>query len=100
MSLKQVADKHAPSSSIGTSCLNLIAGQPVCIYLPPYRYPGPILAGAIFTPDQLPVPRQPDIVSGCTKFEYTDNDGRPGLANLLLEHGITRHDWNVWNWPT
>ncbi|KAF2830247.1 hypothetical protein CC86DRAFT_464656 [Ophiobolus disseminans] len=92
-------DLYRWNPSIGTSCFGLIAGQPVCTNVAGYVYRGPILAGAIFTPEQLPVPRQPDIVAGCTKFEYLDNEGKPGLAHILLQNGITMRQWNEWNWP-
>ena len=86
------------TSEIGTSCFGLIAYKPVCISVSPYTYPGRIVAGTIFTADQTPVPRQPDIVSECTKFEYTNNEGHPSLANLLRENGLSKVQWNKWNW--
>ena len=89
---------HNPSS-IGTSCFNLIAGDRICINVPGYTYPGPIKAGDIFTLEQLPVPRLPNIVSSCTKFEYTDAEGKPGFASILATNGITLRQWRVWNWP-
>ena len=42
----------------------------------------------------------PGIVPNCTKFEYTDAKGQPGLPAILKENGISRETWNAWNFPT
>lgn len=68
--------------------------------MPGYVFPGPVKAGDVWTPDEGPVPVMPGIVSNCTKFEYTDGDGKPGLSGLLKENDFTKEQWNEWNFPT
>jgi len=85
---------------IGKSCFGLRAYVPVCIGVSGYVYPGPVLAGDTRTPEQNPVPVMPGIVPNCTKFEYVDNAGSPRLADLLKENGISKVQWNSWNFPS
>jgi hypothetical protein len=93
-------DLLAWNPELGKECFGLRAYVPVCIGVPGYVYPGPVLGGAIRTPEQNPVPVMPGIVPNCTKFEYTDNKGVPTLANILSENKITKVQWNSWNLPT
>ncbi|KAF2872967.1 hypothetical protein BDV95DRAFT_490994, partial [Massariosphaeria phaeospora] len=85
---------------LGKECFGLQAYVPVCTGVTGYKYPGPVEGGAIWTPDQTPVPVQPGIVSNCTKFEYTDNTGKPYLRDMLSANGITKQQWNSWNFKT
>ncbi|KAF2708410.1 carbohydrate-binding module family 50 protein [Pleomassaria siparia CBS 279.74] len=85
---------------LGQTCFGLTAYVPVCVSVPGYVFPGAVKAGDIFTPDQTPVPVQPSIVSNCTKYEYTDRTGLPILATVLSSNGITKQQWNSWNFPT
>lgn len=87
-------------SQIGTNCFGLIAYNDICINVSGYVYPGPVIAGAIFTRDETPVPVQPDIVANCNKFEYTDNTGKPGFAAMFSQNRITKTQWNQLNWPS
>ena len=89
----------AQRSEIGTTCFGLKTGSPVCIGVLDFVSPGPVLAGAIFTRDETPVPVQPEIVANCNKFEYTDTDGKPGLAAIISQNRIMQTQWNQWNWP-
>jgi hypothetical protein len=91
-------DLYRWNPSIGLTCSGLIAGSSICINTPGYTYPGPIQAGAIWTAVQNPVPQMPDIVAGCKYFEYTDAKGNPSLEQILSDNGITRTQWNAWNW--
>ncbi|KAF2639278.1 hypothetical protein P280DRAFT_369333, partial [Massarina eburnea CBS 473.64] len=93
-------DLYAWNPEIGTSCFGLRAYVPVCISVPGYTYPGPVEGGDIFTPEQTPIPVQPGIVANCTKFEYTDNSGKPTRADIWAENGITQAQWNGWNFPS
>lgn len=93
-------DLLAWNPEIGKECFGLHAYVPVCIGVPGYTYPGPVKAGDIWTAEEIPVPVMPGIVSNCTKFEYTDSTGKPTLASLLTENGITKQQWNSWNFPT
>lgn len=74
--------------------------MPVCIGVPNYVYPGPVKGGDIWTAAQNPVPVMPGIVANCTKYEYTDVNGVPILANILTENSISKVQWNQWNVPT
>ncbi|KAJ4298006.1 hypothetical protein N0V90_005905 [Kalmusia sp. IMI 367209] len=93
-------DLLAWNPEIGNSCFGLQAYVPVCIGVPGYVYPGAVKGGDVWTPEQIPVPVMPGIVSNCTKFEYTDAKGVPTLASLLTENKITKQQWNSWNVPT
>ncbi|KAF1977828.1 hypothetical protein BU23DRAFT_550508 [Bimuria novae-zelandiae CBS 107.79] len=93
-------DLLAWNPEIGKECFGLIAYVPVCIGVPGYTFSGPVEAGDIWTPEEIPVPVMPGIVPNCTKFEYTDAAGSPGLASILTENGITKEQWNSWNFPT
>ncbi|KAF2190677.1 carbohydrate-binding module family 50 protein [Zopfia rhizophila CBS 207.26] len=84
---------------IGKECFGLRAYVPVCIGVPGYEYPGPVKGGDIMTAADTPVPVQPNIISNCTKFEYTDSKGSPNLATILQTNGITKQQWNEWNVP-
>ncbi|KAH8730537.1 hypothetical protein GQ44DRAFT_700479 [Phaeosphaeriaceae sp. PMI808] len=92
-------DLYRWNPEIGTSCGGLIAGQPVCINLPPYAYPGPVKAGDIFTLQQDPVPRIPNIISTCNKFIYTDGNGIPSRESIVSNAtlGVTLQQWKEWN---
>ncbi|KAF1951010.1 hypothetical protein CC80DRAFT_496303 [Byssothecium circinans] len=93
-------DLYNWNPEIGTTCFGIRAHVPVCIGVPGYSYPGPIEGGDIYTPEQTPIPVQPGIVANCTKFEYTDNNGKPTRAQIWAENGITQEQWNGWNFPT
>ncbi|KAJ4356278.1 uncharacterized protein N0V89_004309 [Didymosphaeria variabile] len=93
-------DLLAWNPEIGKECFGLQAYVPVCISVPGYTYPGPVKGGDIWTPEEIPVPVMPGIVSNCTKFEYTDATGVPVLANIFTENKITKQQWNSWNFPT
>lgn len=93
-------DLLAWNPELGKECFGLRAYVPVCINVPGYVYPGAVEAGDVWTAEQGPVPVMPGIVRNCTKFEYTDAKGEPGLARLLEENGVSRREWNGWNFPT
>ncbi|KAK3215393.1 hypothetical protein GRF29_19g3145239, partial [Pseudopithomyces chartarum] len=80
-------DLLAWNPELGKECFGLRAYVPVCINVPGYVYPGAVEAGDVWTAEQGPVPVMPGIVRNCTKFEYTDAKGEPGLARLLEENG-------------
>ncbi|KAJ4300842.1 hypothetical protein N0V90_002930 [Kalmusia sp. IMI 367209] len=91
-------DLFAWNPEILQTCTGLQAYVPVCIGVPGYQYPGPVKGGDTKAADQTPVPVQA-VVSGCTKYEYTDSKGVPSFSTLLSTNHITQHQWNVWNWP-
>ncbi|KAF2740919.1 hypothetical protein EJ04DRAFT_481131 [Polyplosphaeria fusca] len=93
-------DLYLWNPEIGRQCFGLQAYVPVCINVSGYKYPGAVKGGDFATPDQIPVPIQPGIVSNCTKFEYTDKTGNPGLAKILSSNKITKQQWNGWNFPS
>jgi hypothetical protein len=64
----------------------------------PYTYPGPIQGGAIFKAEQNPVPQLPDIAAGCKTFQYTDATGYPNVPTMVSQNGISKTQWNAWNW--
>lgn len=92
-------DLYNWNPEIGKQCFGLWAFVPVCIGVTGYKYPGPVKGGDIWTADQNPIPVMPDIVSTCTKFEYTDSKGVPRLDQILKTNGITKVQWNTWNLP-
>ena len=88
------------NSEIGRECFGLRAFVPVCIGVSGYTYPGPVEGGDTRTPGQIPVPVQPGIVRECSRFIYTDGSGVPTLGNILAQNGISKRQWNEWNYPT
>jgi hypothetical protein len=88
------------NSTIGVTCNGLYAYAPVCINVPGYTYQGPIQGGAIFTAGENPVPRMPEIISGCTKFAFMDASGQPSLSKIWTDNRVTKSQWNSWNWPS
>ncbi|CAI6258390.1 unnamed protein product [Periconia digitata] len=93
-------DLYAWNPEIGSTCFGLRAHVPVCIGVTGYTYPGPVEGGDIYTPEQNPVPVMGGIVANCTKFEYTNGQGKPTQAEIFEENGITRAQWNSWNYPS
>ena len=93
-------DLLAWNPEIGKECFGLRAYVPVCIVVTGYKFPGPVKAGDVWTSEEGPVPVMPGIVPNCTKFEYTDANGKPGLPEMLKENGLTKEQWNGWNFPT